>query len=241
MTGSGRALRTTLLYTIAGLAVASPNRGAARAETEPASRLLFGTLEASPSTFLTGGAKLALDRIDRQGFVGLATLGAGTRREGTSRRDTATGAAVFGYQWFRDWGVIAAYAGVEGSLTALTAGSVTRLDPIRVGARLQGEIWARPGEATLLTATAILDTSRTAAWGRLSWGWRVEPCSGWSAYLGPELALYVDRTGYRKWNLGLHATDFTLGRFSLRSSVGLQFEPQGQPAPYVSLTAWTPW
>jgi len=210
-------------------------------QADPTSLLLFGNLEAGPATFVTAGAKIALDRIDREGFVALATLGAGTRREAAGRRDTGNAAAVLGYQWFRDWGVIAAYAGVEGSLETLTTGGATRLGPGRVGARLHGEVWARPGETTLFTATAILDSSRTAAWGRLSWGWRVEPWSGWSAYLGPELALYADRTDYRKWNLGLHATDFAIGRFSLRTALGVQCEPRRRPGPYVSLTVWTPW
>jgi hypothetical protein len=223
------------------LAAPLPTARGADTPDDPASLLLFGNLETGPSTFVTAGAKLALDRIDREGFVALASLGAGTRREGAGRRETAIGAAVLGYQWFRDWGVIAAYAGVEGSLEAVTTGGATRFGPGRVGARLHGEVWARPGEATLLTATAILDSSRTAAWGRLSWGWQVEPWSGWSAYLGPELALYADGTGYRKWTLGGHATDFAIGRFSLRISTGLQFEPRRQPGPYVSLAAWTPW
>ena len=243
MAGTGRGLERIMRSAIAGLALAAPDlvsRGA-RAQDDPASVLLFGTLETGPSTFLTAGAKLALDRIDREGFVALATLGGGTRREGVGRRETASGAAVLGYQWFRDWGVIAAYVGLEGSLEALTTGGVTRLDPSRFGARLQGELWARPTETTLLTATAILDSSRTAAWGRLSWGWRVEPWSGWSAYLGPELALYADHTGYGKWTLGLHATDFAIGRFRFRTATGLQFEPESPVGPYVSVTAWTPW
>lgn len=210
-------------------------------QNNPASLLLFGSLEAGPSTFVGTGAKLALDRIDREGFVALASLGAGTRREGAGRRETATGAAVVGYQWFRDWGVIAAYGGIEGSVEALTMGGATRFEPVRLGGRLHGEVWARPAETTLLTATAILDSSRTAAWGRLSWGWRLEPWPGWNPYLGPEFALYADRTGYRKWNFGVHATDFAIGRFSLRTSAGLQFEPQGPASPYVALTVWTPW
>ncbi|WP_244472971.1 cellulose biosynthesis protein BcsS [Methylobacterium sp. Leaf100] len=215
--------------------------GIVQAQDDPVSLLLFGSLETGPSTFVSAGAKVALDRIDREGFVALASLGAGTRREGTGRRETATAAAVVGYQWFYDWGVLAAYAGAEGSIEAVTRGGVSRLEPARVGARLHGEVWARPAEATLLTITAILDTSRTAAWGRLSWGWQVEPWRGWNPYLGPELALYADHTGYRKWNLGVHATDFTVGRFSLRTSAGLQFEPRDSASPYVSLTVWTPW
>ncbi len=245
MTGPGRPqrrLRGQARWILAaGLTQPFLTFGAVQAQDDPVSLLLFGSLETGPSTFVSAGAKLALDRIDREGFVALASFGAGTRREGLGRRETATGAAVVGYQWFHDWGVLAAYAGVEGSLEALTMGGVTRMEPGRVGARLHGEVWARPGNAALFTATAILDSSRTAAWGRVSWGWQIEPWPGWNPYLGPELALYADHTGYRKWNLGVHATDFAIGRFSLRTSAGLQFEPQASASPYVSLSVWTPW
>lgn len=220
--------------------------GMARAESNPASLLLFGSLEASPSVFVTTGAKLALDRIDREGFVALASVGTGRRTETAAIRQTVVGAAVVGYQWFRDWGVVAAYAGPEGSLEILSSGGGTVALPPRVGLRLHGEVWARPTDTTLLTATAILGSARTSAWSRVSWGtqFRDTPLGGWlgGLYLGPEVALYADRTGYRKWNLGLHATDFALGRFSFRASAGYQIATETDGAgPYVALTVWTPW
>jgi hypothetical protein len=212
--------------------------GVAGAETtSPASLLLFGSLEASPSVFVSGGAKMALDRVDGQGFVALANLGAGRRREGALTRDSFVGAVVFGYQWFPDWGAVAAYAGPEGTMDVLSGCGCVQALPPRFGLRLHGEVWARPSDDTLLTATLILGSTRMSAWGRLSWGYRF-----WGAYLGPELAHYRDETGYAKWNVGLHATDFALGRFSLRLAAGLQMaSARRDTGVYVGLTAWTPW
>lgn len=205
--------------------------------TSPASLLLFGSLEASPSVFVTSGAKLALDRLDRPGFVALASLGSGRRREGAFTRDTVIGAVVFGYQWFPDWGVVAAYAGPEGSMEVVSGCGCVHALPPRFGLRLHGEVWARPSDDTLLTVSLVLGSTRMSAWGRLSWGLRL-----WGSYLGPELAHYRDESGYTKWNLGLHATDFALGRFNLRISAGLQMaSDRAEAGPYLGLTAWTPW
>ncbi|WP_409568397.1 cellulose biosynthesis protein BcsS [Methylobacterium sp. J-072] len=74
-------------------------------------------------------------------------------------------------------------------------------------------------------------------WTRLAWGYR-----GWDTYLGPELSVYGDETGYRKWNLGLHATDFAIARYSFRVSGGLQTESgRRRASPYVALAVWSPW
>jgi hypothetical protein len=205
-------------------------------ESSPASILLFGSLEASPAVFVTTGAKLALDRVDREGFVALGSLGGQRRREGALTRDTAVGAVVLGYQWFPDWGVVAAYAGPEGSMEAVSGCGCARALPPRFGLRLHGEVWAHPTDATLFTATLVTGTTRMSAWGRLAWGYR-----HWDAYLGPEFAFYGDETGYRKWTVGLHATDFTLGRFHVRLSAGLQVAGDQDPGPYLTLSVWTPW
>ena len=88
-----------------------------------------------------------------------------------------------------------------------------------------------------MQATAIVGSARDSAWTRLAWGYRL-----WETYLGPEASFYTDTTGYRKWNLGLHATDFALGRYSLRVSAGAQTETGARRvSPYVSLAVWTPW
>lgn len=209
--------------------------------------LLFGSLDAGASTFFSTGAKLGFDRLDRDGFVVLASVGAGHRAEratcacapaGTvSRaRRTMMGAALLGHQWFHDWGVVALYAGPEGSVEMLTDRFGSALLPPRYGLRLHGEIWARPTDDTLVQGTAILGTARMDAWTRLAWGYRL-----WGAYLGPEASLYADWLGYRKWALGLHATDFDLGRFSLRVSVGFQTETGlRDPYPYLAVSAWAP-
>lgn len=210
--------------------------------------LLFGSLDAGAATFFSAGAKLAPGPLDRTGFIALASVGGGRRNEiacGCASspvairlsRYTALGAALVGYQWVSDWGVMAIHAGPEGSVEALTDGRDLAILPVRAGVRLHGEIWARPTEETLVQATAILGSARDSAWTRLGLGYRV-----WDTYLGPEASLYADRTGYAKWNFGLHATDFAFGRYSFRLSAGVQIESSERLAsPYVALSVWTPW
>ncbi|WP_336486301.1 cellulose biosynthesis protein BcsS [Methylobacterium nigriterrae] len=220
----------------------------ARAAENEAGLLLFGSLDAGAASFATAGAKLALDRLDRPGFVALASVGLGRRferalctcgetaRVASLARHTMLGAAVAGYQWFFDRGVAAAFAGPEFTREGLLEARTLHVFSARYGLRLQGEVWARPSAETLVTGTVILGTARGDAWARLAVGYEL-----WGAYLGPEVSLYADATGYRKWNLGLHATDFALGRFNLRASAGLQFETRGRASsPYLALSAWTP-
>lgn len=203
-------------------------------------------MDAAPSGFVTVGAKIAFDRVDRQGFVVLASVGTGRRAEtgplldGASSpslmRWTMLGSALVGHQWFTDWGVIALYAGPEASMETLSGSAGTAVLPARFGLRLHGEVWAYPADETLLTATLILGSARGHAWGRLSYGVRL-----WGAYLGPEAALYADETGYRKWSIGLHATDFAVNGVSLRASAGYMIEtPSAEGSPYVALTLWMP-
>lgn len=203
--------------------------------------LLFGSLDAAAATFVTAGAKIGLPSLEREGPVALASLGGGRQNERdtdtTYRRYTANGAVVLGYQWFFDWGVIAAFTGPEVTAQMLTRSPSGASPSAHLGLRLHGEVWARPTEATLLQATVIAGTAFQSVWARTAWGYRL-----WGAYLGPELSLYTDATGYRKWNLGLHGTDFDLGRYSFRVSVGVQAETgQRTAGPYLALSVWSPW
>ncbi len=116
------------------------------------------------------------------------------------------------------------------------AGGGTLL-PLRSGVRLHGEVWARPTESTLVTATVILGSARSDAWARLSWGFSL-----FGTYLGPEASASLDHTGYRKWSLGLHATDYAFGGYRFRLSAGCQFEGRVnasmRPSPYLGLAIW---
>lgn len=212
--------------------------------------LVFGSVDAGAATFVTAGTKLGLGPLDHQGFAMLASVGGGLRSERGGcacaprggydlalTRYTVNGAVVLGYQWFFDWGVVAAFAGPEGTRDLLTDGHALSALPTRVGLRLHGEVWARPTEDTLLQATAIAGSARDSVWGRLAWGYRV-----WGTYLGPEASVYMDDTGYRKWNVGLHATDFAIGRYSFRVSTGVQTETNARRiSPYVGVAVWRPW
>ena len=231
---------------VATLLLSSAASGA-RAGDASLDTLVFGSLDAGAATFLSAGAKIALESLDRPGFAALVSVGAGRRTErpcacaafaGSSdlSRYTAHGSALVGYQWFQDWGVVGAFLGPEAAFEALSDGRAVAALPVRVGVRFHDEVWARPTDETLVTGTAILGTARTDAWVRASWGYRL-----WSAYLGPEASLYADRTGYRKWAAGLHATDFAVAGYSFRLSAGVQKESSGvRYAPYIGISAWTP-
>lgn len=206
--------------------------------------ILFGGLDAGTAVFATAGVKAAPQRIDREGFAMLAVVGAGARFERGPAQTTvqlptlvrATGLAALlgGYQFFFDWGVLGLFAGPEASLETLFGNTGIAALQTRFGARFQGELWARPSEQTLVTTTVVMGSARWDAYGRVSAGYRV-----FGAYLGPEAAGYADRTGYGRWSLGLHATDFRFGAFSFRLSGGCAYESElGQFGPYVALAAW---
>ncbi|MFJ7439133.1 cellulose biosynthesis protein BcsS [Methylorubrum thiocyanatum] len=233
---SNRATRSLACAAFAASLVCDPargNDGAARA-------VLFGSMEASASTFSASGTKLVFDRFDRDGPVALVTGGSGVRLEGGGRgpvlmRLTALGAALGGYQFVREWGAVTVFAGPEASWEALSGPGGVQALPLRAGLRMHGEVWARPSEGTLATATAILGSARGDAYARLSWGTAL-----FGAYLGPEAAVYGDRTDYRKWSLGLHATDYAMGGYRFRLSAGCQIEtPLNQWSPYVALAIWS--
>ncbi|GJE28255.1 hypothetical protein LKMONMHP_3122 [Methylobacterium organophilum] len=214
-----------------------------RAEQDPVHTILFGSLDAGRSSFTSAGAKVGLAGHDREGIAVLVSLGGGVRRERGSGpaspvflRATMLGSALAGYQMVRPWGVAALFAGPEATAEALAGIDAFQMLKPRVGLRLHGEVWARPSDDTLVTLTLILGSARSDAYGRASFGYRI-----WGAYLGPEAALYADRTGYLKWSVGVHATDFALGAVSFRVSAGLQGETgEDDPCGYLTLAAWTP-
>lgn len=237
-----------------GLAAAVQCASAAESDVHT---VLFGSLDAGSANFLSVGAKVAPDGVDREGWLASGSIGYGARferdrnapetayglRAPQAVRHTALASALGGYQWFFDWGVVALLAGPELSYEVFAAPSTRRWPAPRVGARIQGELWARPSEETLLTATLIAGSARADVWSRLSWGLRLPALAGtWLAdtYLGPEAALYADADPYRKWSLGLHATAFTLADYSFRLSAGwLREEPVGRDGGYLALSVWT--
>ncbi len=258
--------RHALIWTAACLGCSDDLRGEdLRADGRNEVRtVLFGSLDAGRSTFVSAGAKVAPDGMDRDGFVALATVGYGMRTERDwwgdpraaaglrpprTQRHTVQAGAVAGWQWMHEWGVVALFAGPELAFEVLDSPGTKRLPAPRLGARVQAELWARPSEATLVTATLIAGTARGSVWGRVSWGMRMPGLRGMglgAAYLGPEAALYADLTGYRKWSLGLHATDIALpaaisADLRLRVSAGWVYEEQiRRPGAYGTLAAWLP-
>lgn len=216
----------------------------AAAEDAAVRAVLFDSLDAGPSVFFNTGMKVAPDRVDREGFAALGDVGSGVRTERGSAtataptptlvRATVLAAALGGYQFFYDWGVVGLFAGPEIAQELVIDSGGVRPLPARFGLRAQGELWSRPSEDTLVTMTLILGSARADAYGRISAGYRL-----WGFYLGPEVAAYADRTGYQKWNAGLHATEVRFGAFTFRLSGGCAYEVETRRAgPYVALAGW---
>lgn len=216
------------------------------AKDEAVNAVLFGGMDTGTSLFASTGFKAAPESVDREGFAMLGVVGAGARRERapvvvngtlpTLVRITGLAALLGGYQFFFDWGVLGLFAGPEGSAeTVMGTGGFGAVES-RFGARLQGEVWARPSENTLATVTVVMGSARWDAYGRISAGYRLL-----GAYVGPEAAAYADRTGYGRWSLGLHATDFGFGAFKFRLSGGCSYESDTQRlGPYLAVAGWVP-
>lgn len=232
-----RRVRVGLLHRqwIAGLAFLALGEGAAAASDLDV--LLFESLDAGAAAFSTTGAKIAIGSLDREAMLGLVSLGDGVRVErrrcgcgatSSVMRLSAEASALFGYQWVLPRGVVATFAGFETSYGG-------ERGP-RNGLRTQAEAWLRPTEDTLVQAVLIVGTARGSGWTRLSWGYRL-----FDTYLGPEGSVYLDATGYGKADIGLHATDFVLLDVHIRLSMGMRWETsRARPAPYVTLTTWSP-
>jgi hypothetical protein len=149
-------------------------------------------------------------------------------------RHTVLASALAGYQWMFPWGAVSAFAGPEASYEVVPDLPLEdrRRSRMRLGARVQGEVWARPTAETLLTANLILGSARQNAWGRLAWGYRAVG----DVYLGPEVAAYMTDT-FRKEQIGIHATGVELFGLSLRLSGGWQREGERhRTGPYGGLS-----
>lgn len=208
----------------------------------PARTVWFGGLDWGRSGFAALGVKRALaGPVDRDGPVAIGTVGYGGEFERIdlpgrplALRHTVLAGALAGYQWIYPWGAVAAFAGPEASyeLVPEFAPDDQRRSRARLGARVQGELWARPTPDTLLTANLILGSARQNAWSRVAWGYRALG----DVYVGPEAAAYVTES-YRKEQVGVHATGLEIGGVSLRLSAGWQREGD-RNSPYVGLSGY---
>jgi hypothetical protein len=203
----------------------------------------FGGLDAGRSGFAAFGVKRALaGAVDQDGPVAMGTLGYGGEFERLDLpgrplglRHTVLASALAGYQWMLPWGAVAAFAGPETSYEVVPnfEPGDRRRSRMRLGARVQGEVWARPTAQTLLTANVILGSARQNAWGRIAWGYRALG----DVYIGPEAATYVTET-FRKEQVGVHATGVEVFGLTLRLSGGWQREGERRRiGPYVGASA----
>ena len=127
--------------------------------------VLFGSMDAGRSVFVSGGSKQALvGSLDRPGWVALESSGFGLTRERVQtdigpvavdrfKHQTST---LLGYQWIAGPVYVAGYVGPELQEEQVTLdGRLHRLSEPRLGVRGQIELWANPTPATLLTGTVV--------------------------------------------------------------------------------------
>lgn len=190
------------------------------ARADDARAVIFAGVEAGPSPYLHAGFKHALNGpLDQPGFLAMAIAGAGDRRP-EGRHALAT--AMVGYQWTLPRWHVALFAGPE----------MQRDGRTRLGGRIQGEVWARPLDDTLLTLTAIAGSARPGAWARVSGGYRL-----WDdVHAGPE-ASYKHEGDQRETRAGLHVTGLRLGGVTWQISSGRAFGGSGKDGFYFALSS----
>ncbi|KAA2238177.1 cellulose biosynthesis protein BcsS [Salinarimonas soli] len=190
------------------------------AQADEAHSVFFAGLDAGHSLHAHIGFKQALtDSLDRSGFVAMGILGAGGRkRDGDHPLQLGL---LGGYQWAMPRIHAALFLGPEGE----------RDGGLRLGVRAQGEIWARPSDETLLTATLIAGSARPQAWGRVSAGYKA-----WDeTFVGPELSLKRERD-WTEWRAGVHVTGPTFAGVTWRVSAGRSFAEGGREGFYGGLS-----
>jgi hypothetical protein len=190
----------------------------------PPRTVLFASIDAGSSGFLTlGGKRTLVGTLDESGPVALASVGAGGSPEqmglpgvgDTPFRPTLQASGLLGYQWALGRTFLSLFAGPELDRDRFASTGGLAREATRIGARVHGEIWMHPTDETLLTGTAIAGSARGHLWARASGGYKV-----WrDVFIGPEATLYRTET-YREWRIGAHATGLQLGRFTLRLSTG---------------------
>jgi hypothetical protein len=185
-----------------------------------AQTVFFAGLDSGHSVHGHLGFKRALgDSLDRSGFVAMGVLGLGGRGAGGGHPVEA--GLMGGYQW----DLPRVHAGLFLGPEVESAGGV------RIGARAQGEVWARPTDGTLLTATLIVGSARPQAWGRLSAGYRL-----WDdVHVGPEVSLKQERA-WSEWRAGVHLTGPQLAGVTWRISGGQSRVEGGREGFYASLS-----
>lgn len=206
--------------------------------------VLFGSLDAGRSVFVSGGSKQALvGSLDRSGWVALESSGFGLTRERVQteigpvavdrfKHQTST---LVGYQWVAGPLYLAGYVGPELQEEQVTFdGRLHRLSEPRLGVRGQVELWANPTPATLLTGTVVAGSAKANLWARASAGVALWP----QAFVGPEVTLYTTPT-YTEVRIGAHLTGPSFGPVSVRVSAGwMSDDGHRTGSPYLGLSAW---
>ena len=245
-------LRSVLVFGVwlVGATASAPLAGAESRDAdlfirpEDQHTVLFGSLDAGRSTFVSGGSKQTLTGpLDRSGFVAMEYTGYGLTQERLRsqdidlpvRRFSFQTTALAGYQWAWNGLYVAALAGPEVLSDQLTVnGRIERFSQPRLGGRAQLEVWSNPTPETLLTGTVIAGSARTSIYARASAGVRAYA----DVFVGPEVTTYMTPS-YSEIRWGAHVTGPAITIVNFRLSAGwIHDDAHRRGSPYAGLSAW---
>ena len=103
----------------------------------------------------------------------------------------------------------------------------------RAGVALHADLWLRPDETQLFTATVIADSAQPSLWTRLRYGWRTGLLPG---YLGIEASASLSSTT-RKIRLGVMLAEWRIGPVTAAFSAGWMRDRR-LSGPYGAMTAY---
>lgn len=202
---------------------------------DPRRAVIFASMEAGPvSAFASAGFKLALSGpLDASGFRLMGKLGTGhdRRTDAGQRREILTPdiMGVAGYEWKLGTTYLALYGGLEAD-ARIAARNLAIDRPLRLGPRLQADLWSNPTPQTMIQVSANLGGGHFHVWSRAAAGWNILD----QAYLGPEIELYRERH-YTKLRYGLHLTGVKILGTQMRISGGWQRAGHRERGVYASL------
>lgn len=223
------------------------------AERQPASALstvLFSSLDAGRSTFVSAGFKRALGGdLDRPGFVLLGGSGGGLDHYPSSYPGlgqvevrSARGYLSIGFQEIAYDTVSAILIGAEAADRRLAPDDpYDRERRTRFGPRLQAEIWSRAIPGAVAQLVVIASLPRREVWARASYGWRVPGGETLGAafadlHIEPEIAGSV-QSRYSEGRIGLRMGELRVADVRLSVSAGGRSDSDGKRGGYATLTA----
>lgn len=185
--------------------------------------------------FLHGGMVWSPNGLGTEGFAVKLMSGAGRYHYWSGTTDVTGNMLIFsampGWRFKQNRLEATVYAGLDLQRHWFRPEDVeNNLRGLHFGARLAGEVWYEPSNATMVQAWAT--------WSSIGSGYSVRGAAGWRLfdwfYLGPEVQALGDGH-YRQTRAGLHLTAWHTGALEWSAGLGYASDPTNGGGAYVRL------